>query len=173
MILSVKIYNPLKPFDYFQEYFDTLRLLSDRDNRWIRIKLVLTRLNVFFNIIHFLATYFIPMSNWTRMVVYDSMILMNLSKESNITAPITLLMVVNYLSRLYYHNDNVVTDLVERVLLRQENDFFLYPTFRNRPVSDYVRKGVLVMISANYGMILGGGKCFSILKAQKNLIRIG
>lgn len=157
MILSVKIFNLFKPFAYFEEYFDTLRLLAE-GNRWTRSKLFLTQLNVAFNVIHFVATYFVPMSKWMQMVVYDSMRLLNLSDEANITAPITLYMVMNYLNQLYYHRMAAITDLVEKVLIHQNNDYFLYPTFRGRPVSDYVRKGVLVMISANYFMIHGGGK---------------
>lgn len=149
------LFNPFKTLAYLEDYFESIRVIHQ--DRQLQRDLWFAKLNLFFQAVHLFASITIPMSDWAKWAIFEKTAAFNVPLVYNhATLPIVYMAWV-FLNRLYYENNNNVTDLVEEVVIRQKNHRFLIPNFRNKPASVYIRKICVKALRINQIVVLALG----------------
>lgn len=138
------------PTHYYREYFKDLRKLKQgdgaklkRENWWLKANLIYTGL-------YYLVMYWWNFSDWNRRALFDYIFLLNVPPIINFAMVFMEYTLWTFIDQLYSDNIIPIAELVERVLIYQDNQYFVYPKFRGKPVSVYVRKGTFAAILVIY-----------------------
>ena len=155
MIFTINLFNPIKSLKYFEEYFENVSSV-EKDSK-IRNELLLLTILGLLKAIQGVVLYLAPFSLWTRILLVDYAVYFNLPVLLDLMCSPIPVLIVFYIRILYFGNNNTVMDLIKKVVVEQNNRYFLYELVDNKKVSSLVRKYTLIALMANQPFIISIG----------------
>lgn len=158
MIFNLSLFNPIKSMNYLSEYFTTISQvqlnIKLKRQIWIFNSIMVMRgvQAVFF--------YLAPLKYWTRILLIDNAVYFSLPILINLMFVPVLWMIVMLIQLLFFENNNIVTDVIKEVVVKQDNRYFLYEFVHNRRVSDLVRKYSWITLMVNQPLLIISGIFF-------------
>lgn len=146
MVLGADMVNPFRSLSYLENYIQVAR--GNETDASVGRKLMLAKVILLYSVAHYLVTFLVPMSSWTRWVLFDTNRILGLPPQTDIAVIILIYAIRLFQTILFTNNHNILTGLFEQVALNHDHRYFLSPFFRDRPISLWIRKVMLAIMVA-------------------------
>lgn len=165
--LAIAIFSPYKKAgDYFRYYLTLTEAISG-ENSFSKCKnprkiafcaYVLNGL-LFLKAIHFLALYaWSPLSDEQQIVHFDVLSILVPNSKYNFFAALSALVTAYFNFILLFKADVKLNELLREVLYDGKTTFFLWPTFKGKPVVKVVKRFLKFVINLFHIFVLVTGK---------------
>lgn len=158
MILTRELLNSFKSFKLLETYFTDLYSV-DHNHVLVR-QIWFLYLSLFYYCVKCLLVFSVPMSLFIKSIMIEATGLYRMPRVISWTEILVMVMVYLFLDLLYFQNKIALTNIIRKVVIEQNDQFFLFGTFKNRPVHEFVRKAAKTSLLINQQFIFAIGLLF-------------
>lgn len=128
---------PYKSLEYLSKYFDTSRLISQKDTKSV-YQIYLLQCLLFFKSVHYVILYFTSTKNPIQTVaIFDDTYLFSAQREiMQVFFFLMVYMIIYFYQKVYLKPNSIVIDFLEEILFKNKSKYFFkdsenYKTFKS------------------------------------------
>lgn len=140
----LKKFHLWKSLSILADYFTMINRINADRRSYFRWRLMSA--NMIYQSFNCVLLCCVPMSEWMRSLLVDMAFWFNLPQSVNLVIFQFILTFHINLQILFYHNRNVVTNIVEKVVIKQNSQFFPSIYFNGHLVVNLIRKWAFFLL---------------------------